>query len=85
MLYVRTYFIDCRNFNFFSFDGENFHSTENSKYAHHGNENMLANYRDKALATGCHDENGDCSFKTEIMDMTTLTWSDGPDYPYGIK
>ena len=46
---------------------------------------MLANYRDKALATGCHDENGDCSFKTEIMDMTTLTWSNGPDYPYGIE
>ena len=40
----------------------------------------MANYRGKALTTGC-DDDGSCALKTELMDMTTLTWSAGPDYP----
>ena len=72
-------------FIFSSYDGENFNSMENSKYSHRGLENSLANYRGKALVTGCNYDNDECSFKTEIMDMTTMTWSDGPDYPYGRK
>ena len=46
----------------------------------------MANYLGKALTTGC---NGDslsddrlCGVKTELMDMNTLTWSAGPDYPF---
>ena len=42
----------------------------------------IANYRDKALTTGCDDQNADCDVKTELMDMNTLTWSSGPDYPF---
>ena len=69
--------------NFFSFDDDNFQSTENSKFSHH--RAPLANYRGKALVTGCSISNNECGFKTEIMDMTTLTWSNGPDYPYGER
>ena len=31
----------------------------------------LANYKGKALTTGCNDFN-ECSFKTELLDMETL-------------
>ena len=31
----------------------------------------LANYRDKALTTGCNSFD-ECSFKTELLNMTTL-------------
>ena len=40
----------------------------------------MANYQGKALTTGCWS--GSCGLKTELMDMATLTWSAGPDYPY---
>ena len=45
----------------------------------------MANYKTKALITGCDSKNDDntCGVKTELMDMTTLQWSDGPDYPWG--
>ena len=34
----------------------------------------------KALTTGC--VGSECALKTELMDMTSLQWSDGPDYPF---
>ena len=44
----------------------------------------LANYRGKALTTGCNDF-GACSFKTELLNVTSEEWLDGPDYPFGDK
>ena len=41
----------------------------------------MANYMEKALTTGCANKR-DCYVKTELMDMKTLEWSDGPDYPF---
>jgi len=41
----------------------------------------MANYMGKALTTGCEPSSG-CGVKTELMDMATLQWSDGPDYPF---
>ena len=41
----------------------------------------LGNYNNKAFTTGCWGGD-DCSVKTEILNMTTLTWSDTLDYPY---
>ena len=35
------------------------------------------NYPDENYATR------DCSVKTEILDISTMTWSDADDYPYG--
>ena len=39
----------------------------------------MANYLGKALTTGGESWPG---VKTELMDMNTLTWSSGPDYPF---
>ena len=64
----------------FSFDGEFFHSAGSSKYSHRNTYGM-ANYKGKALTSGC-GENSDCSVKTELMNMDTLTWNDGPDFPF---
>ena len=39
----------------------------------------------KALTTGCAespDHFTGCGIKTEIMNMSTLQWSNGPDYPF---
>ena len=65
----------------FSFDGYMYIPTEKSRYSHHWTLG-LANYKGMALTTGCNSF-GDCSFKTEFFHMTTLTWFDGPDFPYG--
>ena len=67
----------------FSFDGEYYQQIMESRYAHHWTLG-LANYQGKALTTGCNSF-GDCSFKTELLSMTTLSWSDGPDFPYGDR
>ena len=64
-----------------SFDGENYQSIESSKYSHKWTYG-LANYKGKALITGCGDNNADCSFKTELFDMNTMKWFDGPDFPF---
>ena len=63
-----------------SFDGENYVEVEVSKYSHDRTFG-LGNYRGKAFTTGCHTW---CSSKvaTELLDMTTMKWSDGPDYPF---
>ena len=53
---------------------------ESSKYSHvytYG----LGNYKGKAIIAGCGRQNSVCSFKTELLDMITLIWSDGPDFP----
>ena len=66
--------------NFFSsFDGQSYQSAASSEYSHRATYGM-ANYRGKALTTGCYPD-GSCGLKTELMDMTSLTWSAGPDYP----
>ena len=67
---------------FFSFDGVYYQSVENSKYSHVFTLG-LANYRGNGLTTGCGLNYAECSFETEILDMTTLKWSDGPEYPFG--
>ena len=65
--------------NLFSrFDGQSDQSAGSSVYSHHYTYGM-ANYRGKALTTGCYS--GSCGLKTELMDMDDLTWSAGPDYP----
>lgn len=64
----------------FRFDGENFLAAGSSKYSHRRTDGM-GNYKNKALTTGC-EEDFSCYVKTELMDMETLQWSNGPDYPF---
>ena len=66
------------------FDGENYQSIESSKYSHQFTTG-LANYKGKALAVGCLDSNTDCSFATELFDLNTMKWSDGPDFPFASR
>ena len=70
----------------FSYDGENFTSGGSSRYSHYVISAFgLANYMGKALITGCFaswEEDQGCGTKTEIMDMSTLQWSNGPSYPF---
>ena len=68
----------------FSFDGEYYNSVESTKYRHDYTYG-LGNYNGKALAVGCYSSNADCSFKAELLDMNTLEWSEGSDYPFGSK
>ena len=60
-----------------------YESIDQSKYSHFWTRG-LANYKGKALTTGCNSFE-ECSFKTELLDMETLAWSDGPDYPFGDR
>ena len=53
------------------FDGDNYKLLDESKFGHR--QAKLGNYRGAAFITG---------FKTEIMDMSTFQWTDGPDYPF---
>ena len=55
---------------------------ESSKYSHIYTFG-LGNYKGKAITAGCYPSNTDCSFKTEIFDLNTMEWSDGPDFPFG--
>ena len=43
----------------------------------------IANYRGNALTTGSFPN--PLHKKTEILDMTTMTWSDADDYPFASK
>ena len=61
------------------FDGEDSQPAGSSKYSHRETYGM-GNFMGQALTTGCWE--GSCAVKTELMDMSTLTWSDGPDYPF---
>ena len=67
---------------FLSFDGQSYQSAGSSEYSHLLTYGM-ANYRGTALTTGCFT--GHCHVKTEFMDMETLSWSAGPDYPFTSK
>merc|ERR1712136_493569 len=65
-----------------TFDGRVFHNAGNSMYEHGGTMGM-PNYKGKALTVGCHDvdtESKSCGTKTELMDMSSLKWSNGPDF-----
>ena len=68
------------------FDGEHFTTAGSSKFSHTLTYGM-GNYKGQALTTGCLETNSvvssNCGVKTEIMDMTTLKWTDGPDYTFG--
>ena len=64
-----------------SFDGENYVQVEDSKYSHTYTIG-LGNYRGKALTTGCYSQGCTRRVETELLDMTTMKWSDGPDYPF---
>ena len=41
----------------------------------------MGNYKNNGLTTGCYD-NSLCYVKTELMNMETLEWSNGPDFPF---
>ena len=64
-----------------SFDGENYVEVEVSKYSHDRTFG-LGNYRGKAFTTGCYGQTCTRMVETELLDMTTMKWSDGPDYPF---
>ena len=63
-----------------SFDGTVYHFAGSAHYSHYRTHG-LANYKGRALTTGCAERNS-CAKKTELLDMNTLKWSDGPDYPF---
>ena len=67
----------------FRFDGEQYSTAGSSLYSHYLTLGM-ANYIGTALTTGCYDSSR-CYVKTELMDMQTLKWTDGPDYPFTSK
>ena len=67
-----------------SFDGENYESSNYSRYGH-GFTFGLANYKGKALTTGCYYDNYNCGLKTELLDLITLRWSMGPDFPFSSQ
>ena len=71
---------------FFSYDGANYVKIDESKYAHLSTY-ALGNFEGRAITTGCwlklDYSSVECNVKTEILNMTTLTWSDADDYPYG--
>ena len=64
-----------------SFDGENYVQVENSKDSHDQTLG-LGNYKGKAFVTGCFHYGCTSKVATELLDMTTMKWSDGPDYPF---
>ena len=84
MPFVSSLFSVLEKIYFLSFDGENYQPIESSKHSHKWTYG-LANYKEKALITGCYDNNSDCSFKTELFDMNTMNWSDGPDFPFASR
>ena len=70
----------------FSYDGENYIKIDESRYSH-GSTFGLGNLGNRAITTGCYYYSSlslsECNVKTEILDMATITWSDGIDYPFG--
>ena len=76
-------FITKTSTRLFSFNGESSQPAGSSKYSHRYTRGM-GNYGGKALTTGCRYGN-DCAVKTELMDLKTLQWTDGPDYPFASR
>ena len=64
----------------FRFNGQYFETAGSSKFGH-GYTDGMGNYKNMALTTGCSDSTS-CFVKTELMNMETLEWSNGPDYPF---
>ena len=68
---------------YLSFDGENFVNTARSRYGH--GKQQIDNYRGKAFVTSCNwfgtGEEPHCNRKTELLDMESLTWSNGAEFP----
>ena len=64
------------------FDGKKFVRASESNFDHRHTVG-LGNYMGKAFVTGCDGQ--ECGVKTEFMDMTTLQWSNGPDYPFAAS
>ena len=64
------------------FDGKKFLLTNYPQYDHRHIVG-LGNYMGKAFVTGC--DSPDCQVKTELLDMATREWSDGPDYPFAAS
>jgi len=64
----------------YTFDGETYQTAGSSSFSHKNTLGM-ADYMGSALTTGC-EEDSICQIKTELMDMATLQWSAGPDYPF---
>ena len=67
-----------------TFDGQYFDATGSSSFSHRRTTG-LGNYHGKAFTTGCemYEEYEECGPKTEMMNMSTLRWESGPDYPFG--
>ena len=61
------------------FDGQYFGTAGSSKFSHRYTFGMM-NYMNEAVTSGC--DNSSCGAKTEIMNMETLEWSNGPDFPF---
>ena len=62
------------------FDGEYSHTVGSSKFSHKETYGIM-NYKNQAVTTGCNHSSV-CYIKTELMNMETLEWSDGPDFPF---
>ena len=64
-----------------SFDGEKFDDTGRSQYWH--GRQQISNYRGKAFVTSCAyaTYRDSCNRKTELLDMESLTWSEGAEFP----
>ena len=45
----------------------------------------MANFKENALTTGCYSADSKCTLTTEIMDLTSLEWSYGPEYPFSTE
>ena len=62
------------------FDGQYFDTAGSSKFSHRETYGIM-NYMNTAVTTGCN-QNSECGAKTEVMNMETLEWSNGPDFPF---
>ena len=78
--YVLACSIRCSIIICFRYDGENFDAVNARSTFSHGGE-QLGIYRGKAFVTSCGYYSSSCNRKTELLDMTTLTWSNGADFP----
>ena len=79
MPHVSTSFNDKTLYYFIhSFDGQIYQPVGDSTNYHRYTYG-IANYRGNALTTGSFSP---ANKKTEILDMTTMTWSDADDYPF---
>ena len=73
---------------FLRFDGQDFETVGSSQFSHRETFG-LGNYKGQALTTGCciremrGCERAACSIKTELLNMTTMTWSNtiSQDFP----